>query len=104
VVVAAPANDTQFDAPQDVVVTWTDPPSAVPASLGVEEYKQNGQKVYAKPDQNGGPAPVSPETIPAAVFAPQSSYLIQIFSARTAFRAGGWSMEGAMGISLISFK
>lgn len=102
--VTAPANNVLYDTPQDVVVSWTDPPTAQPVSLQVQEAEQNGQVVYEKPVQ-GSPATLkSPETVPAASFSPATVYVVRVIAARVASRPAGVSYEMGLGQVLVRFK
>lgn len=102
--ITAPLNNVLYDTPQDVVVAWTDPPTALPASIQAQEAKQNGLVVYEKPAQ-GVPATIkSPETVPAASFAPASSYVVRVISARIASHAAGVSYEMGLGQVVVRFK
>ena len=102
--ITAPANNVQYNTPQDVTVAWTDPPTALPMMVQAQEAKQNGQTVYEKPAQGTQATVKSPETIPAASFDAASNYVVRVISGRVVPVPAGASNELAMGQVVVSFK
>jgi hypothetical protein len=105
VVITAPQMNAEFGAGQDITVTWTDPPGAMPFGIEVSEAVQNGQTVYRKPEEGGPPdPPKSPETVPGSALDAGKGYMVRVFSGKVVFESAGMSMPMAMDMVIVYVK